>query len=411
MNLLNKFETVKIDISSKISESDMVYLEELQKEFDAFLKYIRKLQNFLNENALDNTIYRSLIMFNETEKLLKEKTKDFINKVVWYFRKTYKVTLDEEKPKEKFDHTVTWQTLVKEIIAQLGGFDFNEKAAAEIKENLRKEIGRSDKLEIKGQRLIINWFLSLEESYTRGELKINYQYRERLRNLFLAITHFENGSSELPIDFNHHLLTGNSMPREKMLGEHVITGFNTLKSIRLFLNRKVELKFTSSDACEKFAREYCGRVVTPEPGPPPIKEQVNIPKLKFQQVVEDILKAHGQLDAFYRSSFYMKLEIPGYMDLVIEREGSQVCVGHYHKENGDTISDPVLVFMQQKGSDAWLLWRIELVLGDTEIIKFDEDNQPSIIEGQYANFLEFSEMFATNLVVQGWERAKIKEAA
>lgn len=47
-----------------------------------------------------------------------------------------------------------------------------------------------------------------------------------------------------------------------------------------------------------------------------------------------------------------------YMDLVIERQGKIVMVGHYRTQNGDLISDPVLVFAITASGD-WFPIRIE----------------------------------------------------
>ena len=70
---------------------------------------------------------------------------------------------------------------------------------------------------------------------------------------------------------------------------------------------------------------------------------INNSKLEIQNIVEKILLRHN-IDPT-AGSYYLKLRMPNYDDLVIEKEGDQVLVGHYyHHPSGDLISDPVLAF-------------------------------------------------------------------
>jgi hypothetical protein len=50
-------------------------------------------------------------------------------------------------------------------------------------------------------------------------------------------------------------------------------------------------------------------------------------RLEIQIIVEKILRKHNIDPA--AESYYLKLMMPNYDDLVIEKEGEQVLVGHY----------------------------------------------------------------------------------
>lgn len=411
MNLFEKFDAVAIDNSTRISEADRRYLDNLQRELDDFANFVRELQKYLAKNPLKNTFYRSELLIGMMEKELLDKTKEFISNVYNHFRKTYNVSLDENVSNKKYSTSVTWRAVVKDILEQLGGYSFEEKAGAEIKEKLIASIGRNRTIETKGYRLLINNFIYIENDYKPDEVKISLSYRETLSKLLTALAHFENAGTE-PWYQDFEVIVGfSAVHKSQLLCEHEVSWTTKFKSIRLYKNGKVELKFASSELCQQFAREYCGYTVCLKPESTPSKEPIRKPKLGFQQVVEDILQAHGKLEEFHKGSFYLKLEKTCYMDLVIEQQGTQVFVGHYRIENGDLISDPVLVFERQKGSEVWKPWRIELVFGDTEIFEYDEHNQLVINEKMHAEFVEFSEMYAKNLVNQGWVSAKIKEAA
>ncbi len=87
-------------------------------------------------------------------------------------------------------------------------------------------------------------------------------------------------------------------------------------------------------------------------------------KFEMQNIIEKILQKHN-IDPS-AESYYLKLRKRNYDDLVIEKEGEQVLVGHYyHHPSGDLISDPVLAFDYNHGY--WYPVRIELAIGDTDL--------------------------------------------
>jgi hypothetical protein len=121
-------------------------------------------------------------------------------------------------------------------------------------------------------------------------------------------------------------------------------------------------------------------------------------KLEIQNIVEKILQKHN-IDPS-AESYYLKLRMPNYDDLVIEKEGEQVLVGHYyHHPSGDLISDPVLAFDYCYGY--WFPVRIELALGDT-ICSFIENGKRMIYPSRMKEFKSFQRMFARNIKDQKW---------
>jgi hypothetical protein len=117
--------------------------------------------------------------------------------------------------------------------------------------------------------------------------------------------------------------------------------------------------------------------------------------MEIQNIVEKIL-AKNNIDS--TKDFYLKLTMPPYMDLVLERNGDIILVGHYREENGDLISDPVLAM---EGGEIWSPIRIELWCGDT-ICAFYEDEKRMIYPERVKEFRAFQRMFARNIREQGW---------
>lgn len=121
-------------------------------------------------------------------------------------------------------------------------------------------------------------------------------------------------------------------------------------------------------------------------------------KLEIQFIVEKILRKHNINPSEH--TYFLKLRMPNYDDLVIEKEGEQILVGHYyHHPSGDLISDPVLAFDYNGGH--WYPIRIEQVFGDT-VCSFIENGRRMRIPDRIREFKSFQRMFANNIKEQGW---------
>jgi hypothetical protein len=127
-------------------------------------------------------------------------------------------------------------------------------------------------------------------------------------------------------------------------------------------------------------------------------------RLEIQNVIEKILRKHN-IDPS-SESYFLKLRMSGFDDLVIEKEGEQVLVGHYyHHPSGDQISDPVLAFDYNGGY--WYPVRIEQVFGDT-VCSFIENGKRMIYPARIKEFKSFQRMFARNIKEQGWLKDGVK---
>ena len=121
-------------------------------------------------------------------------------------------------------------------------------------------------------------------------------------------------------------------------------------------------------------------------------------RLEIQNIVEKILRKYN-IDPL-AESYFLKLSMPDFDDLVIEKEGEQILVGHYyHHPSGDLISDPVLALDYNQGY--WFPVRIEQVLGDT-ICSFVENGKRMIYPDRIKEFKSFQRMFAKNIKDQKW---------
>jgi hypothetical protein len=102
------------------------------------------------------------------------------------------------------------------------------------------------------------------------------------------------------------------------------------------------------------------------------------------------------VDTFFM--FNLNLTMSAYMDLMIERNGDIILVGHYREENGDLISDLVLAM---EGKEIRSPVRIELWCGDT-ICAFYKDGKRMIYPDRMKEFRAFRRRFARNIREQRW---------
>lgn len=119
--------------------------------------------------------------------------------------------------------------------------------------------------------------------------------------------------------------------------------------------------------------------------------------MQIEKIAVEILKKNG-IDP-NAGEFYLKLSKPNFDDLVIERCGNDVFVGHYFTQNGDRVPDPVLVMDYNEGY--WYPVRIEQILGETPV-SFKENGKRMIYPARVKEFKSFQAMFAKNIREQGW---------
>lgn len=262
-SLFEKFDQVTIDNSSKISITDREYCIKQYTEFAAAIQFCLDHITFLNNNALgDNEFLNTEDLIKKSEKYLAEITKSFITNIFYYFSSTYNVSINSLSAKEKYNHTVTWADLVDEIIEQLGGCNFTEKAVSEIKEKLKDAVDTWAKVQIKGHRLLLLNFLYYNTSHCgKDEIYMDSGSCENLHKLFRALVHYDCGQTE----YRGHTMNQltrfmHTWKKDLLIATHDFSYREKFMAVRLFKNGNVEIKFANSDLCEKFAREYCGFV-------------------------------------------------------------------------------------------------------------------------------------------------------
>lgn len=124
---------------------------------------------------------------------------------------------------------------------------------------------------------------------------------------------------------------------------------------------------------------------------------------QMQHVVTQLAETHG-LELSERGA-YLRLDLPGYDRLVVEViHPSLVSVAHvFEPQAGVYIADPGIVFFM--GYGPWVPVEVSQRVGGYRIyalLSEELDEIVSVLPREQADLADFAEMWARNLVTQGW---------
>ncbi|MEX3623610.1 hypothetical protein [Viridibacillus arvi] len=265
VNFLDKFNVIDISTEERISQTEADYCKFQEKVFyetrDALKKSLQVLTDvydkYKNQKS-DGDEVNHLSTYsdiNVMEKRIRDVYEGFVSRITYYFKKRHKVSLSSGDIHKKYDeNSITYSIILDEIFEQLGGLTFKEKAVQEIKVASRETIYKKSNVTIAKNKLSIIdavwWDTTFDDSKSIG-------YSDsRVQPMFLALSHFENGSVEM-----HGQLS--SIYRELYRGTRDYDIFskyeineNKLKSIKMFKNKKVEIVFADNTTAETFKNEY-----------------------------------------------------------------------------------------------------------------------------------------------------------
>lgn len=276
-DIFNKFDNIEITADQKVSSEDLDFCKDQESIYKQTIAAYNNLNEQLqaikpqvtahgikySEVGVLGTKYPKSTSFDagfasyDLEKNIVKIKDRFISIVCYYFKNKYNVTINEDKIQKKFDSNVTYNNIIDEITIQLDGYNFTEKAEAEIKQKLRDSVSHKD-ITPKGNKISIKDYLYIDTSWSKwGTEKIHYNSNNKVEMIFNAIYHFETGFTVLNNELDtmsRKIMNGKN---EEVFGVHELN-FSKVKSIKILKNGKVEIEFISHTIAAKFANEYCG---------------------------------------------------------------------------------------------------------------------------------------------------------
>lgn len=296
MNLAEKLANVDMTEDNRISDEDRKYCETHQKAYELAIENLKNLVFFwecteaeqdeiLGDYDKDTRSYSSYISItdfsiNKVNEKIITVHEIFIRYLVNHFDRTYHIELDVDKiidflipKKPKYEYTdrinyekrveawekemenvsLKFEDILDQILIQLDGRTFVERALDEIIENCRERawINGEPYFEVKGDTIRFqDYFCSHEYWISRDR----WTFTSRMKSIVPALYHYEtNCIGNYPYLFNR-LFSELSFP------ELDFDNDNKLKSIKCFKKGRVDVKFKSKIYASEFADKYLGWV-------------------------------------------------------------------------------------------------------------------------------------------------------
>lgn len=253
-NILSMFDEIEINNNLRVAKEDTVFCEFQESEYKDFIEFSNKYIQYLENNSFENTLYNNHCLINQMITEQEEKMIMFVNKIVNYFKDTYKVTLSNEIIIKKYDINIEYGTIISEIIEQLGGYSFIDKAEKEIKDEFRSTL-RQDSVKIKNNKISIERFFCIDQWDVKYKTySVSYNSDSDFHKLFKAISYFMFKSKESCFDKLYYIITREQ--NDDVFKTHEISD-NGIKALKLYKNGKIDLEFSNSVYTRQFAKEYC----------------------------------------------------------------------------------------------------------------------------------------------------------
>jgi hypothetical protein len=299
MSILDKFDSIEIKTDKRISERDLLFCETYQQAYDEarmaltdlksrWSAAIRIQREILGKSGTDKSAPlpyiggSGKITLSDMKDQLEELPQSLIHIIVSHFNSTYNVSVsceqvesvllpqkptasgwnrDEEAQKKYHKALQTlalrYEDIVDQIIIQLDGRSFSERALDELKEKCHKAAWNSYRkeadYEVKNDTIRFAGYACKFESWFGNE---KWELRDSLKAILYGVAHFETNSySFFPLGFSE-LLSWISV-------EYSTVEFSTtkkIKQLRMFKNGRVDLKFANAQLAGQFAEEYLGLV-------------------------------------------------------------------------------------------------------------------------------------------------------
>ena len=284
MDLLSKFNDVKVNLTDKITTTDRQFCEAQQKAYDHALEDMTSLIGLLT-TAFDHqrddlaplnpspyeSSYLGDIQISDLGDTKKKMHNRFVEKIVHYFERTYHMELDntaiedalipkldidwptelqrKEYAQEMKNLHLNYSDVLERIFAQLGGFSFQEKALTELKEKCYAFAWCDGRKQVFTQKKAL---VSFSYGCSLSDYGHRWSLYERLKPVLKAACYFEYET----LDF---------VPRcmQEMLfinfDEPVVEiSASKLDSVKCFKNGRVDLRFTSEAYAREFAETFLG---------------------------------------------------------------------------------------------------------------------------------------------------------
>jgi hypothetical protein len=254
MNLIDKFDQIQVTNTNRIDVDDKTFCElwdsiysESLECYKSILNKMISVHNFQiprvkQKYELYIDLYGDFGINDCIKNIIKIKER-FIGKVCWYFSEKYNVTINDTKIYDKYkdverrdienrDGTIAlnpieckpidYNIIVDEIIVQLNGFSFKEKAIDEIKKKAKTEL---------------RWY-DYRKHWTYEVKGKTIKFHFNIKDVYPALYFYDNNETDIIDCFTH----------------------NRIDDYKSFDNGNTDIKFANETYALDFAKRYLGYI-------------------------------------------------------------------------------------------------------------------------------------------------------
>lgn len=284
MGILGKFDNFNVKSTDRISEDDKKFLQHHEKMYKQALAVYKKVYAIYKEeyekyteDVLEEYQYSDFLVKDfGVPKRIDAVQSEYVSKIYSYFERRYKVSLEnrvfkgsnleheyyrynnKDEIKELVVPEFDYNTIIDDIIDQLGGLSFADRAIKEVKDALKDKCYSSYRddwyIKIKGNTITYSGYGYVSERWG-GEYEVHSQ--DFIRALLKAIS-FERYGEECQIIGLSKLYNYSIYLDEDELKNGVILHDVPVEKIKFFKNGRIDIKFKEAEQARKFAREWCG---------------------------------------------------------------------------------------------------------------------------------------------------------
>ena len=272
MNILNKFENFELKQEDKISKEDKENCEKIQAIYEKVLSAYKEWYDIYHQNLKfnDEHDYYGLKIKDLS---ICERIRGLHNDLIWqiynYFSRKYGIDLkqiDIDKTAFNYDYQkstintnpLSYKVYIDDILKQLGGLNFENMRIKQLKEKLKdtckNRYSNKWNIEIKGNVIKFDNLLSWNKYSWEND------YRASISDGFLvlksSLSYFEYGKELNFVELSH--LTRNCYIEWNDIENNIKINSQKIKSIKLFKNGRVDVKFSSSELAREFIENWCG---------------------------------------------------------------------------------------------------------------------------------------------------------
>ena len=272
MNILNKFENFELKQKDILSDEDKENCEKIQSVYEHTLSTYKKWYDVYHENLKSNDEHNyNGLKINDLS--VCEKIEALDNNLIWqiyhYFSSKYgislrKINLDKSTINYNYQAStisttpLNYEVYVEDILKQLNGLSFENMRIKQLKEKLRDNCKNrycdTWNIEIKGNIIKFDNLLSWSKYSWEDDYKLH------ILDAFLfvksSLAWFEYGKETNFIELNQ--LKKNYNIHWNDIEKNIKLNSQKIKSIKLFKNGRVDVKFSSPEIAREFITEWCG---------------------------------------------------------------------------------------------------------------------------------------------------------